>query len=80
MIDKDLLLHENDGLIFTVDKCPYYPGTCMHVLKWKPLHMNTIDFLFKKIATVEGQEVFGLHVITKFGNVIYDLFVFDPSD
>jgi mRNA capping enzyme, catalytic domain len=46
--EKDgLLLHENDGLIFTVDQCPYYPGTCDDIIKWKPLHMNTVDFQFK---------------------------------
>jgi hypothetical protein len=22
------LPHENDGLIYTKDSCPYYPGTC----------------------------------------------------
>ena len=46
MIDhKDgVLLHENDGLIFTIDACPYYPGTCEQIIKWKPPHMNTIDF------------------------------------
>lgn len=22
------LQHENDGLILTMDSCPYYPGTC----------------------------------------------------
>lgn len=80
MIEKNLLLHENDGLILTVDKCPYYPGTCKHVLKWKPLHMNTIDFLFKKLCTVDSQDIYSLNVITKGGNVIFDLFVFeDPQ-
>ena len=38
------LEHENDGLIFTVDACPYYPGTCEHIFKWKPIHLNSIDF------------------------------------
>lgn len=38
------LEHENDGLIFTVDACPYYPGTCPQIYKWKPPHLNSIDF------------------------------------
>jgi hypothetical protein len=42
--EKGLLLHENDGLIFTVEAVPYYPGTCQEIVKWKPSHMNTIDF------------------------------------
>ena len=41
---KNKLEHENDGLIFTVDASPYYMGQCKHILKWKPLHLNTIDF------------------------------------
>jgi mRNA guanylyltransferase len=44
LIENGILVHENDGLIFTVDKCPYYPGTCKEIIKWKPPHMNTIDF------------------------------------
>lgn len=28
LIDAKRLEHENDGLIFTIDECPYYPGTC----------------------------------------------------
>lgn len=52
MIDpkSGVLLHENDGLIFTTDACPYYPGTCEEIVKWKPSHLNTIDFELKKIA------------------------------
>ena len=42
--DQEFLVHENDGLIFTVNQCPYYPGTCEEIVKWKPLHMNSIDF------------------------------------
>mmetsp|Transcript_9855 Transcript_9855/g.17329 ORF Transcript_9855/g.17329 Transcript_9855/m.17329 type:complete len:435 (+) Transcript_9855:238-1542(+) len=38
------LPHENDGLIFTrVDK-PYKPYTCEDILKWKPIHLNSVDF------------------------------------
>ena len=41
------LLHENDGVIFTKNQCPYYPGTCTEILKWKPLELNTVDFTLK---------------------------------
>ena len=41
---QNKLQHENDGLIFTMDACPYYPGTCPEILKWKPLELNSIDF------------------------------------
>lgn len=51
---KGILLHENDGLIFTVDACPYYPGTCDEIIKWKPPHMNTVDFELVKLKEIEG--------------------------
>lgn len=36
--------HEHDGLIFQPIKEPYKSGTCQSILKWKPPHLNTIDF------------------------------------
>lgn len=36
--------HEKDGLIFQPLKAPYLGGTCPHILKWKPPHLNSIDF------------------------------------
>eukprot|EP00826_Nyctotherus_ovalis_P035474 TRINITY_DN3050_c0_g3_i2.p1 TRINITY_DN3050_c0_g3~~TRINITY_DN3050_c0_g3_i2.p1 ORF type:complete len:516 (+),score=205.63 TRINITY_DN3050_c0_g3_i2:103-1548(+) len=37
------LPHRNDGVIFTKIDCPYYPGTCNEILKWKPVEKNTVD-------------------------------------
>ncbi len=44
------LMHHNDGLIITLNGCPYYPGTCEDILKWKPRDQNTIDLELKRIA------------------------------
>jgi mRNA capping enzyme, catalytic domain len=44
LLDANKLEHENDGLIFTIDESPYYPGTCDQILKWKPIELNSIDF------------------------------------
>lgn len=38
-------LHGNDGLIFTCRTSDYKFGTDEHILKWKPPHDNTVDFL-----------------------------------
>ena len=43
------LPHENDGLIFTREDEPYKIGTCEFILKWKPLHLNSVDFLLEVI-------------------------------
>lgn len=36
--------HEHDGLIFQPIPLPYTGGQCDHILKWKPPHLNSIDF------------------------------------
>lgn len=46
--------HELDGLIFQPKKDPYVFGRANHVLKWKPPHLNTIDFRLK-ITKETGQ-------------------------
>lgn len=52
----DKLQHENDGLIFTIKAAPYYPGSCEHIFKWKPMHLNTIDFNVVPLPAVPGFE------------------------
>jgi mRNA guanylyltransferase len=47
VINKGLLPHGNDGLIFTEVKAPYVLKTTTHILKWKPPEVNTIDFIVK---------------------------------
>uniref|UniRef100_A0A182R1A0 mRNA-capping enzyme n=1 Tax=Anopheles farauti TaxID=69004 RepID=A0A182R1A0_9DIPT len=39
-----MLGHEPDGLIYQPSIDPYESGVCLRVLKWKPHHMNSIDF------------------------------------
>ncbi|KRX04109.1 Nucleic acid-binding, OB-fold [Pseudocohnilembus persalinus] len=41
------LPHKNDGLIFTQINAQYKPGTMQEIIKWKPPHMNSIDFTIK---------------------------------
>ena len=45
-ISKGLLPHANDGLIFNHEEKPYILGkTNDGYQKWKPPHLNTIDFM-----------------------------------
>lgn len=36
--------HEKDGLIYQPVEEPYTGGTCAKIMKWKPPHLNSIDF------------------------------------
>ena len=58
---KDKLEHENDGIIFTVDAAPYYMGVCPHILKWKPLHLNSIDFSVELLCQTSEIYIWSLH-------------------
>ena len=51
------LPHECDGLIFTPADDPYKPGTCPRLLKWKPSHLNTVDFVIELVMGYEPGQV-----------------------
>lgn len=51
------LPHECDGLIFTPADDPYKPGTCMRLLKWKPAHLNTVDFVIELLMGFEPDQL-----------------------
>lgn len=42
---KTEVLHPTDGIIFTPLNMKYIIGKCEQILKWKPLDMNSVDFL-----------------------------------
>ena len=71
------LMHHNDGLILTLNGCPYFPGTCEDILKWKPLEQNTIDF---KLQKIQQTNLFGLYSFKSEGkaktDVLFDLLFF----
>lgn len=37
--------HETDGIIFTPLSMTYIYGQCPQILKWKPINMNSVDFI-----------------------------------
>lgn len=78
---KNKLEHENDGLIFTVDASPYYMGQCKHILKWKPEHLNTIDFnavpLVKGRVPTDDNNFWSLH--TRHGD-LFDFINMSKAD
>lgn len=39
-----ILCNLNDGVIFAPCQMPYVVGSCSALLKWKPPHLNSIDF------------------------------------
>lgn len=46
--------HKNDGLIFTQITPAYQPGTNKTIIKWKPPHMNTVDFYVCPNTNIEN--------------------------
>ncbi|KAL8438286.1 hypothetical protein ACSSS7_000263 [Eimeria intestinalis] len=48
------LPHPSDGIIFTPVKLPYVTGTCPLLLKWKPPHLNTVDFSVEPVYDLDG--------------------------
>ena len=66
------LKHENDGLIFTPVNYPYEIGTCNKLLKWKPAHLNTIDFRLIVQWDSNQRAYFLLYVAYSSGLQFYD--------
>ncbi|KAB5558430.1 mRNA capping enzyme, catalytic domain-containing protein [Coniochaeta sp. 2T2.1] len=51
------LKHGNDGIVFTCRTSEYKHGTDEHILKWKPVEDNTVDFrLALHFPTVDPDE------------------------
>ena len=73
------LQHENDGLIFTTKASPYYPGTCEHIFKWKPMHLNTIDFNAVPISSPSPALQYVWQLQTVDGE-IFDFIVFTAEE
>lgn len=60
------LNHENDGLILTPVNESYEVGTCRSWLKWKPPHLNTVDFhLYIDSNAPRREERFQLQVMER---------------
>lgn len=63
--------HDSDGLIFTPVNSPYRSGTSVKLLKWKPPHLNSVDFVIRKSRMWD--DTYDLLCINKYG----DLSLFD---
>lgn len=63
------LPHENDGLIFNHEEKPYIlGGTNGGYVKWKPAHLNTVDFMLVPNQNLEetvGRRVLDLYLATR---------------
>ncbi len=71
------LHHGNDGLIFTPVEDYYQSGTCQRMLKWKPAHLNSVDF---KIASIDEADLYMLQVAQSGTHRDYTNFRPEPDD
>jgi mRNA guanylyltransferase len=75
------LAHENDGLIFTPVEDSYRSGTCQRMLKWKPAHLNSVDFkLVKSEDATTGNPRLTLQVAQSGQHRDYAPFRPEPED
>lgn len=72
-ITRDTLTHECDGLMFTRVNAPYVFGTCNTLYKWKPPHLNTIDFEMRN----EEKNVYSLWCMRRMGGMSKIGYYFD---
>ena len=62
---KTIYPFETDGLIITPSKSPYIRHTWYKQLKWKPMHMNSVDFRVKKSQLSPKSSCYELHIFNK---------------
>lgn len=84
------LKHDNDGLIFTPVNDPYVLCSRSKIYKWKPPHLNTVDFLVAKThdpgiyslkCTVSEQQIRIIEKSPGSGRTIhFDYFFLDEED
>lgn len=70
------LAHENDGLIFTKVEHAYQSGSCRAYLKWKPPHLNSVDFRLRVHGEIKG--LFCLFVLVRQKEALFDFYWADP--
>lgn len=83
-------LHHNcDGLVFTPVRDPYTSGTCLKLLKWKPLEYNSADFKIELILISDSSDIslrlddvrrYRLQVLKNGIDCNYDWISFESSD
>ena len=55
--------------MFAPVNMPYHAGTTREMLKWKPPHLNSIDFLFQVANRTDGHTVADLYVLDRSGRL-----------
>ncbi|KAJ6227268.1 mRNA-capping enzyme [Anaeramoeba flamelloides] len=63
MLKEHSVKHETDGIIFTPINEPYIPSDMRPILKWKPPHLNTVDFWIREFSGSDKVTA-GLSVMT----------------
>lgn len=72
------LKHDSDGLIFTPTSVPYRSGTAPKLLKWKPPHLNSVDFIVKR--SIECEWVYKLFCLGHSKEYVFFDYYFGTED
>lgn len=76
------LPHENDGLILGPVHQPYKAGRDQRLLKWKPPHLNTVDFKLevKRVSKPDMPTETVYNLLVQGGNPFFGTLRFDTSN
>ncbi|ORX62779.1 hypothetical protein DM01DRAFT_1403226 [Hesseltinella vesiculosa] len=68
-----------DSIIWTPVKCPYVPGVCDKLLKWKPPEMIVLNFRINAKWSNEHKPIYSLDVLSNVTYKFYDHFQPEPE-
>jgi mRNA guanylyltransferase len=77
-MQQNKLKHRSDGLIFTPTNMPYRSGTAPKLLKWKPPHLNSVDFVVKR--STEWERLYKLFCLNSDKKLVHFDYYFDLDD
>ncbi|KAI8975621.1 mRNA capping enzyme, catalytic domain-containing protein [Mycotypha africana] len=67
------LKHKSNGIIWIPVKCPYTPGKCNKLLKWKPPESNLANFRISAKWSKEHKPIYSIELLSN-GGITYKFY------